>query len=210
MVPPATFTSYYGRPVVKASPWQADIPAYLFLGGLAAGSALLAAGADVTHRNELRRVARVGAFIGAPRALSRSIHDLGKPSRFLNMMRVAKPTSPMSMGTWVLAAFVPAAGVAGAAELIELLPRRPPVLGAAPQVGVRPAGLLAAASGARPRVVHRSPARRTPQLPHGTRAVASCRSFSPGLLRPLQAGSECWGRPWPRQSRHGEWRWAVR
>ena len=47
MVPPATFTSYYGRPVVKAAPWQSDIPAYLFLGGLAAGSSLLAAGADL-------------------------------------------------------------------------------------------------------------------------------------------------------------------
>ncbi len=44
MVPPATFTSYYGRPVVKPSPWEADIPAYLFFGGLAAGSSLLARG----------------------------------------------------------------------------------------------------------------------------------------------------------------------
>ena len=50
MVPEATFTSYYGRPVVKPSPWENDIPAYLFLGGLAAGSSLLAAGADVTGR----------------------------------------------------------------------------------------------------------------------------------------------------------------
>ncbi len=51
MVPEADFTSYYGRPVVKASPWEADIPAYLFLGGLAAGSALLGAGAAATGRD---------------------------------------------------------------------------------------------------------------------------------------------------------------
>jgi hypothetical protein len=50
MVPDAEFTSYYGRPIVKPSPWEADIPAYLFAGGLAAGSSLLAAGADLTGR----------------------------------------------------------------------------------------------------------------------------------------------------------------
>ena len=57
MVPPAEFTSYYGRPVVKASPWEADIPFYLFLGGVAGGSSLLAAGADLTGRPALRRPA---------------------------------------------------------------------------------------------------------------------------------------------------------
>ena len=55
MVPEATFTSYYGRAIVKPSPWEADIPAYLFAGGLAAGSSLLAAGADLTGRAALRR-----------------------------------------------------------------------------------------------------------------------------------------------------------
>ena len=48
MVPEAEFTSYYGRPIVKAAPWEHDIPAYLFLGGLAAGSSMLSAGADLT------------------------------------------------------------------------------------------------------------------------------------------------------------------
>ncbi len=62
MVPEATFTSYYDRPIVKPSPWEADIPAYLFAGGLAAGSSLIAAGADVTHRPTLRRSGRLGAI----------------------------------------------------------------------------------------------------------------------------------------------------
>ncbi len=57
MVPDAKFESYYGRPIVKASPWQADIPAYLFLGGLAGGSSLLAAGADLTGARHQRRSA---------------------------------------------------------------------------------------------------------------------------------------------------------
>ncbi len=38
--------SYYGRAIVKAPPWDYKISAYLFLGGVAGGSALLAAGAD--------------------------------------------------------------------------------------------------------------------------------------------------------------------
>ncbi|MFN2562832.1 MAG: nitrite reductase, partial [Jatrophihabitans sp.] len=63
VVPDVEFTSYYGRPVVKASPWANDIPAYLFLGGLAAGSSLLGAGADLTGRRALRRTGRLGALV---------------------------------------------------------------------------------------------------------------------------------------------------
>ena len=48
-VPEAEFTSYYGRPILKAPVWQWDIAAYLFTGGLAAGSSLLAAG-RAAHR----------------------------------------------------------------------------------------------------------------------------------------------------------------
>ena len=55
VVPDVEFTSYYGRPVVKSAPWASAIPGYLFLGGLAAGSSLLAAGADLTGRDSLRR-----------------------------------------------------------------------------------------------------------------------------------------------------------
>ncbi|WTI72054.1 polysulfide reductase NrfD [Streptomyces sp. NBC_00728] len=40
------------------------------------------------------------------------IHDLGRPGRFANMLRVFKPTSPMSMGSWLLSAYGPAAGAA--------------------------------------------------------------------------------------------------
>ena len=50
MVPEPEFTSYYGRPVVKPAPWGHEIAAYLFLGGVAAGSGLLAAGAQLTGR----------------------------------------------------------------------------------------------------------------------------------------------------------------
>jgi sugar (pentulose or hexulose) kinase len=145
MVPPATFTSYYGRPIVKASPWEADIPAYFFLGGLAAGSALLAAGADLRGLPKLRRTARIGALFGAGAGTIALIHDLGRPARFLNMFRTAKPTSPMSVGTWVLAPFGAAASIAGGAEIAGLLPLRVPIASRLVEIGARPAGLLAAA-----------------------------------------------------------------
>jgi ferredoxin len=59
MVPKAEFRSYYGRPIVKAPVWHMDIAEYLFTGGLAAGSALLAAGGDLTARPALRRAGRL-------------------------------------------------------------------------------------------------------------------------------------------------------
>jgi hypothetical protein len=122
VVPEAEFTSYYGRPIVKAAPWTADIPAYLFLGGVAAGSSAFAAGASVTGRPALRRITRLsalGAIAGSAYAL---IHDLGRPERFHMMLRVAKPTSPMSMGTWLLSMYGPAAGLAAVGEVTDALP----------------------------------------------------------------------------------------
>jgi formate-dependent nitrite reductase membrane component NrfD len=146
MVPDADFTSYYGRPVVKPAPWTNDIPAYLFLGGLAAGSSLLAAGAAVTGRPALRRTGRLGALAAITGSMYALVHDLGKPARFHHMLRVAKPTSPMSVGTWVLTAYGPMAGIAGAAELLPMLPRRlrGGVVGGLLGVAATPAGIAAA------------------------------------------------------------------
>jgi DMSO reductase anchor subunit len=124
MVPKAEFTSYYGRPVIKAPVWEArDIAGYFFLGGLAGGSSLLAAGADLTGRDELARAAKAGACAAITLSLAALVHDLGRPARFVNMMRVFKVTSPMSVGTWLVSGYAPAAGVAAAAALTGRLPR---------------------------------------------------------------------------------------
>ena len=122
MVPPATPTSYYGKPVLKRPVWAAnDIAGYLFTGGLAGASSVIAAGAQLTGRPQLARGSKVTALgaIGASTALL--IHDLGRPDRFYNMLRVLKPTSPMSVGTWVLAVYGPLAGAAAASEVTGLL-----------------------------------------------------------------------------------------
>jgi hypothetical protein len=122
MVPPAEFTSYYGHNIVKPSPWEHDIPAYLFAGGVAAGSSLLAAGGDLTGRPALRRTGRLGAITALTFSMVALVHDLGRPMRFLNMLRTAKYTSPMSVGTWILSTYGPFAGLAAATELAGMLP----------------------------------------------------------------------------------------
>ncbi|GAA0733121.1 NrfD/PsrC family molybdoenzyme membrane anchor subunit [Dactylosporangium roseum] len=120
-VPPADFRSYYGRPILKPPVWRHDIPAYLFTGGLAAGSALLAAGADLTGRPATRRTARAVTLAAVGAGTYFLINDLGRPQRFHHMLRVAKPTSPMSVGTWILTAF---GGAAGLAAVTETAPHR--------------------------------------------------------------------------------------
>ena len=147
MVPEAEFQSYYGKPIVKAPPWEADIPAYLFFGGLAGGSSLLAAGADLAGLPAQRRSARVVALGGITASLYFLVNDLGRPERFHHMLRVFKLTSPMSVGTWILSAYGPFVGLALGREVIPLLPGR--LAGVLPTRLIdrasRPAGIVAAA-----------------------------------------------------------------
>jgi formate-dependent nitrite reductase membrane component NrfD len=129
MVPDATFDSYYGRHIVKPAPWEKEIAAYLFLGGVAGGSALLAAGGKVLGYPALRRVGRVGAVGAAALGGAALAKDLGKPSRALNMMRTVKLTSPMSVGSWILTAFGGFSGLALASELSQVLLENRPAAG---------------------------------------------------------------------------------
>ena len=110
--------TYYGRPVVKRPVWKWYVPAYFFTGGLAGGSVLLAAGARLTGDHRLARRCLVSASAATAVSGALLVVDLGRPERFLNMLRVAKVTSPMSVGTWVLSAFGAATTVATASDLL--------------------------------------------------------------------------------------------
>jgi formate-dependent nitrite reductase membrane component NrfD len=115
--------SYYGKPIIKGPVWEAEIPRYFFAGGLAGASATLSAAArangnDVLARRALR-VAATGVSI-SPYFL---IKDLGRPLRFYNMMRVFKVTSPMSVGTWIVAAEGTSTGIAATCDLFGVLSR---------------------------------------------------------------------------------------
>jgi formate-dependent nitrite reductase membrane component NrfD len=124
MVPEPQFQSYYGRPIINAPVWQArDIAGYLFLGGLAGASSVLAAGAHATDRPQLARTAKLGALGAIGLSFVALIHDLGRPLRFVNMLRVFKPSSPMNLGTWLLSCYAPAAGTAAIAALTGRAPR---------------------------------------------------------------------------------------
>lgn len=109
---------YYGRPVLKEPVWTAMVPAYFFAGGLAGMSAALAFGARLAGNRQLARRALLVSLAGISASPPLLVADLGRPERFLNMLRVVKPTSPMSVGTWVLSAFGTALGGAVVAELL--------------------------------------------------------------------------------------------
>ncbi len=124
MVDDVEFTSYYGRPIIKPPVWKTpDVPLYLFLGGAAGTSSILAALADVTDRPTLTRAGRLMAGGGALASVAFLVHDLGRPERFLHMLRVMKPTSALSMGTYILSPFSAAAGATAAVELLGWFPR---------------------------------------------------------------------------------------
>jgi formate-dependent nitrite reductase membrane component NrfD len=129
--------SYYGNPVINPPVWEErEIAGYLFTGGLAGASSLLASGAQLTGRPRLARRAKLCASGAITVSLLALVKDLGRPERFLHMLRVFKVSSPMSVGTWILTVYAPLNMASTASELTGRLPR----------VG-RVAGLGAAAIG---------------------------------------------------------------
>jgi hypothetical protein len=108
---PALETSYHGNPVLKPPTWTWQVPLYFFVGGVAGVSALIALVAHVLGNARLLQtellVALAGALISAPLLIA----DLGRPERFLNMLRVFKPRSAMSLGAWTLSGFSSAIGL---------------------------------------------------------------------------------------------------
>ena len=145
--------TYYDRPAIKEPVWIWSVPVYFVVGGAAGACAALGAAAQTAGGPALRplvarcrRLAAAGGAVGSVLL----VLDLGRPERFLNMLRVLRPTSPMSVGSWTLAAFSGAA--AGAALLARArgraLRRAGDLLGAAagllgPPLAAYPAVLLA-------------------------------------------------------------------
>ena len=117
-------------PVIHAPVWTWEVPLYFFFGGVASGSSFVALACDLAGDERSAAVARkvtVAAIAPCPALL---ILDLGRPLRFLHMLRIVKLRSPMSMGAWCLSAFSGAAGVAVGADLIGR-PREARLAGAA-------------------------------------------------------------------------------
>ena len=108
-------------PVMKPPVWTWEVPLYFWFGGMAAGSSFVALACDVAgdpRSAALARKVALAAVIPSPPLL---VKDLGRPERFLNMMRIFKPRSPMSMGAWCLVGF---SGLASGAVAADVLGQR--------------------------------------------------------------------------------------
>jgi hypothetical protein len=142
--------SYYGRNIVKAPPWDDKITAYLFLGGVAGGAAMLGLGADAVGYDKLRRNMRLTALGGTIAGTVFLVIDLGRPERFHHMLRTFKPSSPMNMGTWILSSFGVGAGFAAAPEIDRMTGEKLPIgiLRPISRAIEKPASALAALLGA--------------------------------------------------------------
>jgi hypothetical protein len=112
-------TGYYGIPMLKQPPWTWQIPPYFFAGGAAGSAAVLGLvsrwiGDDPKLSRDCRYIAAAGTAVSSALLIS----DLGRPSRFLGMMRVFKLQSPMSVGAWTLAVFGTCSAAAAFAEML--------------------------------------------------------------------------------------------
>lgn len=105
---PAT---YRDAPLLKPPVWTWEVPVYFFVGGAAGAAAVIAAAAQFSGLplEALTRHAKWIALIGALISPLLLISDLGRPARFLHMLRVFKLQSPMSVGVWTLVIFSNAA-----------------------------------------------------------------------------------------------------
>ena len=96
---------YYGQPLLKPPVWTWEIPVYFFIGGIAGMAALIALVSAVFHHLDLARMSILLAAIGAIISPILLTMDLGRPRLFINMLRVFKYQSPMSVGAWVVTIF---------------------------------------------------------------------------------------------------------
>jgi formate-dependent nitrite reductase membrane component NrfD len=115
--------SYHGQPVIKEPVWSWEIPCYLFTGGLGGASAGLAYLSGLRGDDVLARRAWAAATVGIAISPGLLISDLGKPTRFFNMLRMFKVTSPMSVGSWILSASGATTTLAAANAWFGVFPR---------------------------------------------------------------------------------------
>ncbi|WP_336487927.1 NrfD/PsrC family molybdoenzyme membrane anchor subunit [Methylobacterium nigriterrae] len=112
--------TYYGRQALKPAPFEAGVVGgYVFLAGLSGASALIATVADLSMgrgAEDLVRRGRYTALLAPTIGSALLVYDLHTPERFYNMFRVAKGTSPMSIGTWILTGFTGVASLTAAAQ----------------------------------------------------------------------------------------------
>ena len=137
--------AYYDISLLKASVWTHEVGTYFFLGGLSSSAFSLARMADRFGQGRYRNVTQYGTLLAALAALPCApllIWDLGDRRRFLHMLRVWKPSSPMNLGSWTLTVYTLMGGIAALRELLRTLRKDAPLTGSAKVVDGA-AGLVA-------------------------------------------------------------------
>jgi hypothetical protein len=127
--------SYHGRPILKAPVWTWEIPTYFFFGGMAGAAAPFALMSELRGDRALARRAWLVALAAVSASPPLLISDLGRPERFHHMLRVLKPTSPMSVGSWIFGASSTAIGLATARSVLGWFPRLGRAAGATAVLG---------------------------------------------------------------------------
>lgn len=107
---------FWGMPVAEEVAWNWMIAVYLFLAGIAGGAFLTASLTDLLSKNRPAKIIKTGAYI-APIAivfgLGLLVFDLGKPFSFWKLLFYINTNSVMSIGTYIISAFVALAFVYG-------------------------------------------------------------------------------------------------
>ncbi|MGE5269473.1 MAG: NrfD/PsrC family molybdoenzyme membrane anchor subunit [Thiohalocapsa sp.] len=144
----AAIPTYYDQPALKPTFYGWKVSAYIFVGGLAGSAQIIATLADLVDRDRFaeivrngRYVALAGAVVGAPLL----ILDLHTPTRFYNMLRIFRPTSPMSIGSYVLVGFGALSALLAGAQLMQDRGAQNPAVETAATAVQVPAALLGAA-----------------------------------------------------------------
>jgi hypothetical protein len=144
-IPATNGPGYATRPVTKAPDWHGLVAWDLLFNNLATGLFLVAAIGELAAPEVFASVARVAyplALVFLLTDLLCLVLDLGDPLRFHHMLRVFKPSSPMSLGTWCLTIYAFPLTVAAALSLlpgggmvIEWARRLAVILGLLPALG---------------------------------------------------------------------------
>lgn len=138
--------SYYDRPAMKASHWGWLITTYYFVGGIAGAAQVIATVADLVGADPDRTIVRGGRYLSLAALLVSPpllIADLHTPARFYNMLRIFRPTSAMSIGSWTLTGFGAFAALTALAQAVDDLTGHPAARAVARGAGI-PAGLIGA------------------------------------------------------------------
>jgi Ni/Fe-hydrogenase subunit HybB-like protein len=118
-----SYSTYATGPVTKAPEWHGIIAWDALLNGMTTGLFLVTAMAELVASSVFSPMAIVAypvALVLLLVDLSCLVLDLGDPLRFHHMLRVFKPSSPMSLGTWCLTIYSLILTVAAALSLLAL------------------------------------------------------------------------------------------